>query len=351
VDTLTHALSGALLARATAPREATNGALPLRRRIVLGFFAAAFPDVDFIASYFSPIGYLYYHRGITHSWLMLPLWAVAIGALWARACRDRGRWQRYAAVAAWSIAIHIVGDWITSYGTMLFAPLSDVRYGLSTTFIIDLWFTGIILAALICAWVWRRTRAPATLGLSVLAAYVAFQFALQQRAVAFGEEYARTHQLRPFAVEALARPASPLNWMVILTEGDRYHYALVNLLRRHAQERLQTNAGFFERLDAPYLPMREAHWLVVDRYGSSADRALARAAYDQPAFEFFRWFAMYPAVFRIDRGNPERCAWFEDLRFFTPGRTEVPFRYGMCREPNGAWQPFRLTSQLQRAPL
>ncbi|HSQ04567.1 MAG TPA: metal-dependent hydrolase [Burkholderiales bacterium] len=352
MDTLTHALSGALLARATAPREATADALPLTRRIALGFFAAAFPDIDFIASYFSPIGYLYYHRGITHSWLMLPLWAALIGGLWAWACRDRGNWHRYAGVVAWSIGIHIVGDWITSYGTIMFAPLSDARYDLSTTFIVDLWFTGIIVAALMCAWVWRRTRTPAMLGLGVLAAYVAFQFALQQRAVDFAEDYARGHRMHAAEIKALPRPVSPFNWMVIVTEADRYHYALVNLFRQHVREPVAADAGFFDRLDAPYRPVQYAQWLVVNRYGSdTADAALAREAYSQPAFEFFRWFAAYPVVFRIDRGNPETCAWFEDLRFFTPGRLEQPFRYGTCRDGEGTWKAYRLVDAAHRVPV
>ena len=48
MDTLTHALSGALLARATAPQPADEKTLPLRRRLFIGFLAAAVPDLDFI---------------------------------------------------------------------------------------------------------------------------------------------------------------------------------------------------------------------------------------------------------------------------------------------------------------
>jgi inner membrane protein len=47
MDTLTHALSGALLARATAPKRDDEKTLPLRRRLLVGFLAAAAPDLDF----------------------------------------------------------------------------------------------------------------------------------------------------------------------------------------------------------------------------------------------------------------------------------------------------------------
>ena len=79
MDTLTHALSGALLARATAPASVPASAasaevLPLRRRIAIGALAAAFPDTDVVVSWLSPLAYLYHHRGATHSILMLVIW-------------------------------------------------------------------------------------------------------------------------------------------------------------------------------------------------------------------------------------------------------------------------------------
>ena len=51
MDTLTHALSGALLARATAPQQADDKTLPLGRRLFVGFLAAAAPDLDFVIGY------------------------------------------------------------------------------------------------------------------------------------------------------------------------------------------------------------------------------------------------------------------------------------------------------------
>ena len=39
------------------------------------------------------------------------------------------------------------------------------------------------------------------------------------------------------------------------------------------------------------------------------------------------------------------CVWFTDLRFLTPGREAMPFRYGVCRERPGA--PWRLAILLE----
>ena len=142
MDTLTHALSGALLGRATAPADDANS-IPLRRRVALGALAAAFPDIDVVVSGLSPLAYLYHHRGVTHSWVMLAVWALVLEWLCSRVWRGEPGWRAYVGIIAWGIAAHIVGDWITSFGTMMFAPRSDARIEIGTTFIIDLWFSGI----------------------------------------------------------------------------------------------------------------------------------------------------------------------------------------------------------------
>lgn len=348
MDTLTHALSGALLARATASGK--HDALPLGRRVTLGALAAAFPDIDFVTSYLSPLAYLYHHRGVTHSLLMLPVWALLLGGLCAFVWRDRGRWRAYALLCGAGIAIHILGDLITAFGTMIFAPLSDARIAWSTTFIIDLWFTGILLAGLAASALWRRSRLPAVLGLVVLAGYVGLQYLQQQRAIDFGREYARRQGLAEAVVSASPRPVSPFNWMVIVEEPHRYHYALVNLVRD--APRADTSSGFIARLDAAYLPLAGAVWVEATRFGQQpAQRALAREAWAQDNFRFFRWFAAYPALLRIDEDTPETCVWFHDLRFFTPGRGQWPFRYGTCRAPAGDWRPYRLLGDELRVPV
>lgn len=348
MDTLTHALAGALIGRATVPRKLTLDALPLGRRMFVGFVAAAFPDIDVVTSYLTPLAYLHHHRGVTHSLILLPVWAALVALIFALVWRGKPGWRAYFGIAAWGIGSHIAADWITSFGTMVFAPLSDARYALSTTFIIDLWFTAIILAGLLASFLWRASRAPALVALALLASYVAFQWSLQQRAIDFGETYALSSGRRAAKVSAMPRPVSPFNWTVIVDDGDGYDYAHVNLVRKTVRPQPTADTTLFARLDAPYKPLGEAVWRRADRYVARADDvALARQAYSQPAFRFFRWFAAYPVLLRVET-NPERCAWFEDLRFVTPGRSGTPFRYGMCREGNGPWRAFQLVGEQRR---
>jgi inner membrane protein len=346
MDTLTHALSGALIARVT---ESQQGGNPVAargwRRVMAGFVAAAFPDVDYFLSYVSPVAYLIGHRGVTHSVLLLPLWALLLSWVFARIGGGRLPWRAYYAVCALALGMHIAGDLITSFGTMIFAPLSNTRWALGTTFIIDPWFTGLIAIALLASAAAPRTRAPALIGLVLLVAYVGMQALLKQQAMQWGEAYARARGLGEARVSVLPRPVSPFNWMVIVDEGSRYHHASINLRRRQPLPAPGPDAGLIPRLDAAYRPLTDALWEVTPRFGEgTAEQGLAQEAWRQPALAFFRWFAAYPALLRIEQGNPSTCVWFYDLRFYIPGHESLPFRFGVCRDgPDRPWQLFQLT--------
>jgi inner membrane protein len=342
MDTLTHALSGALLARATAGIE--KPAMPLGRRVGIGFAVGAFPDIDVVASWISPLAYLYHHRGITHSLVMLPLWTILLSLILALLWRKGPGWKTYAPVVALSLAVHIAGDWITSFGTMIFAPFSDYRHGLGTTFIIDLWFSGIIVAGLLASLVWRRSRIPAVAGLVLLASYVGLQYTALQQAIDFGERHAQAAGIQVVAVSALPRPVSPFNWMVVVEDAAGYHYSHINV-RRDELLSAAPEAGLIARLDAAYRPLDKAAWEFSPRFGNGGERAAVRAVFEHQDFAFFRWFSAYPILHRIDGEDGNLCVWFRDLRFLTPGRATFPFIYGMCGEGAGPLQPYGLGDQ------
>jgi inner membrane protein len=352
MDPFTHALSGALLARATAtPRDDVGlkrpgaaNALPLRTRVAVGSLAAAFPDADIVLTWISPVTYLTQHRGLTHSWIMLPVWSVLLAWIVSRLLRDERGARPYFGVIALGIGIHILGDWITSFGTIMLAPLSDHRFALGTTFIIDLALTGIILVGLLGCVLWRRSRTPALIGLAAVTAYIAFQWLQQQSALAFGEQYARSRKLAQYQVAALPRPLSPFNWTIFVTADERYYVAHVNLKRSSTPPPAAALDSMLRQLSAPYRALHEAQWETIERFGGSdLDRALAREAWSQGAFGFYRWFAAFPRLDHVERGNPSACVWFRDARFDVPGRDMRLFRYGLCRETGqNIWRVFKL---------
>lgn len=348
MDTFTHALSGALLGRATASPE---GPLTVRRRVAAGFLVAAFPDSDaLLALFVDPLSFINLHRGVTHSILLMPLWALLLAWVLALLFRDRAEarlgWRPWYGIALGALAIHIAGDVITSYGTRIFAPLSDYKAAWPTTFIIDPWFTGILLAGLLASLLWRASLRPARIALAVLVGYVGMQAYLMQQAQAVGERYAAEQGLAGADVHVLPQPLSPFNWKVLVERDETYHVALINLRRQSPPLPPAEGAGLLSRFSAAYLPPAHARWERIEKFGDGESRELARQAWDQATFAAFRRFAEYPALWGLQEQAGGTCVWFVDLRFTSllpDGTTRTPFRYGLCRDGRSApWRVYEM---------
>lgn len=374
MDTLTHALSGALVARLICTRTAVAaaaadeparlsaawdgrpGALAPWQAVTVGFVAAAFPDIDVVARWAGDFAYLRHHRGITHSVLLAPLWALLIALamqpLMGTLRRRRVGWKPLFPVALAALLLHIAGDWITQFGTMLLAPLSDARFGLGAMFIIDLAFSGLLLAGLALATAFPRRRWPAAAGLLAASAWVVLAWTGKQEAEAAGARFAAAQGITPVWIDSMPRPASPFNWTVTVFDGERYHMAHLNT-RRTEPLQATPDDHFVRRFSAPYLPAAQAPWQVVPRFGDGAP-AWVRQAWEHEAFATYRWFAQAPALAqaveqRAADGQLERCAVFRDLRFEFPGREEAPFRYGVClRDGGGPARVVKLEEGTQR---
>jgi inner membrane protein len=260
----------------------------------------------------------------------------------AKLLREPGGWRAFYGITALAIGTHIAADVITSYGTMLLAPFSDWRAEIGTTFIIDLWFSGIIVTGLIVCAIAYRSRWPAIAALAVLVAYVGAQFVLRQHALEFAASHARpgTH------IDAQPRPVSPFNWTVFVSDDEAHEFAHINLVRLEPK-RYQPGDGFFARIDSPYLPLDKAIWVRRTRYGE-IQQATAREAWNSAPLAFFRWFAAEPAFDGTTDGGS--CVWFVDLRFVTPGRDITPFQFGACRE-SGQWRGYERAGPAAKIPL
>jgi inner membrane protein len=382
MDTLTHALSGALVARLLATRHEHTLAAPLSfsstpttgrfsapwdvragkpklwQFVLTGFIAGAFPDIDSLAQLAGDVAYLRHHRGITHSVLAMPFWAALLAGLFAwmfaSTRTQRGGWKSLYLVCVAALAVHIAGDWITQFGTMLLQPFSDARFGLGAMFIIDLSFSGILLGALLLAAVFPKRRWPAALGLLAASAWVCLAWVGQQEALDVGRAHAKAQGMTATNVSVMPRPASPFNWTVTVFDGRTYHLAHVNT-RRSEPLTAGPEANFIRRFSAPYQPVALAKWAQVPRFGPEGTPAWVQEAWQHEAFAFYRWFAQTPALIvaaeePLAGGGTQRCAVFRDLRFEFPGRGESPFRYGICLLPDGQAQVHRLEDG-QRRPV
>src|SRR5690606_6828074 len=172
--------------------------------------------------------------------------------------------------------------------------------------------TGISVGGLVASRLFRRTRWPAVAASLVLVGYVGFQYLQKQKALAFGEQYARAQGLEDAVVSAQPRPVSAFNWTVFVSDEREHRFAHVDVARREPR-RLGPDAGFLARLDEPYLPPEKAVWETRSRFGDPSVAALVREAWNSPPLGFFRWFAALPAFDGMSGGST--CVWFSDLRF------------------------------------
>jgi membrane-bound metal-dependent hydrolase YbcI (DUF457 family) len=103
-----------------------------------------------------------WHRSYTHSWLMLPVFALALAGI-TRLMAKKFAWDApsYAALTGIytiGIASHILLDLVTTFGTMVWSPLSWSRPAWDLLFIVDFTMTGILLIPQLLAWVHRDEK-------------------------------------------------------------------------------------------------------------------------------------------------------------------------------------------------
>jgi inner membrane protein len=220
MDTITHSLAGAVLGRDASDRTTAVSAM------IVGAIGAFVPDLDFLLIR-TRIDYLKDHRSWTHSFLVLPFLALAI-ALLVKIFARRVPLARLWLFAAIGILSHIVFDWITSFGTMFFTPVSRVRYALDWVFILDPIFTLISLATLVLAIIMRdRARAIALRGSAILAAYILFCGAMHARALALW----RRMDPAPDGARSAVLPQflSPFRWLGLSEHEGEVHAAFFDI--------------------------------------------------------------------------------------------------------------------------
>ncbi len=167
MDTITHGIAGALIGKAVFRGEDMFASRPINRARIITWslmLGAIFPDSDMLRNWLSSnqMLILTWHRGITHSLVCMPFFALLLAAL----TRWFVRWRKWdapsfaalAGIYAIGILSHIFLDLITTFGTMIWSPLQWSRPAWDLIFIIDFTFTALILCPQILAWVYRQAE-------------------------------------------------------------------------------------------------------------------------------------------------------------------------------------------------
>lgn len=145
MEPVTHALTGACLSRAGFNRRAAYATLTMAA-------AAEMPDIDTVWSWRGPVEGFAHHRGITHTFVALPVEAaILVGAVYAlhRWRRSRAgydgkpltrvpvRWGVLYGCALAGLLSHLLLDYTNNYGLRPFYPFDTHWYAASIAFIFD----------------------------------------------------------------------------------------------------------------------------------------------------------------------------------------------------------------------
>ena len=167
MDTITHGIAGALISKAAfGGRDLFPPTAMGKRRLATWalMLGAIFPDSDVLRDFFSrdPLLMITWHRSITHSLLMLPIWSVLLAAVTGAVARWR-KWEApsflmLTGLFAVGILSHIVLDLVTTFGTMIWSPLDWSRLAWDILFIVDFTFSGILLLPQLLAWTFEDPK-------------------------------------------------------------------------------------------------------------------------------------------------------------------------------------------------
>src|SRR5262249_47382461 len=150
-DNLTHGLAGALLAQ-TGLQQRYGPAATLA--LIVG---AELPGLDGLFALGGPVLNFVHHRGMTHS-LLGGAGLALLGALllW-KLFRAHPYWR----LVLWmylGVMLHIGMDVLTPYGTQVFWPWTATRYTADALFILDFFYTGLMVVALLWIRMVRQQR-------------------------------------------------------------------------------------------------------------------------------------------------------------------------------------------------
>jgi membrane-bound metal-dependent hydrolase YbcI (DUF457 family) len=398
MDTITHGIAGALIGKAFLAGDAEpeqnqpagSRGYETRARVAVwaATLGAVFPDSDSVLDFLDPTGMavITEHRGLTHSLVLLPLWALLLAAATRWLVKRRQaeqapapRTMKFALAYAVGIGSHIFLDLINSWGTMIWEPFSKRRVAWDLVFVIDLTLTAIVLAPQMAAWAYAR-RPSASLRASDgsftrrLASWVLFSLGavgaewVARQAGFFLSPWVVVGSIALFAAlfflparNGLGFGVSRAAWcragvvalVVYLNLCFVAHWAAYERVSRFA-DTLKERA---EDVAAIPLPPSPLNWsgLVRTEEGvytarirlfsreNPAEFVFAanappnrwiRAAQELPMVQSYLWFARFPVMSYTARGD-RHVVQFEDLRFFgrgNSGRNPFTFRVTFDKE-------------------
>lgn len=142
--------------------------------LIIGIIAGMAPDLDIlISSDDDSLLALDFHRHFTHSLFFVPVGAFLVACFfWLLFFRKKLKFRYIYLFSFLGYLTHGILDSFTSYGTILFWPISDYRVTLGYISIIDPLFTIPLIFAIILSYI-KKSKLIMKLGLIIALSYIA----------------------------------------------------------------------------------------------------------------------------------------------------------------------------------
>ena len=253
MDSFTQAILGAAVGEAVLGKRLGN------RAIGWGAAFGTLPDLDVILTpFFDHAGWLWWHRGPSHSILVMVLASFLLAKPLAKLWKSD---RVSPALAGWFVFLvwstHVLIDCFTTYGTLVYWPFDSTRLAFNNLFIIDPLFTLPILTCLIWAAFLRNPKQLAkrrhlnAIGLGLACLYVGLSFGAKA-IISRGIEADLTKQ----GIEYTERFETPTAFNIILWR------AVVN-----GEDEIRV--GYRSLVDGSSKPMR---WTIYPKGREAADK-------------------------------------------------------------------------------
>ncbi len=254
MDNIAHTLSG-LAVRDVSPKSLFNS----KPFFWVALVVANIPDIDIFAWFRGQEFYFNVHRGITHSAFLIPFWGL-LGAAAAYLISKKSlpflkTWLWYSII----VVVHIFLDWITSYGTEIFAPLTNKTYSAHLFPIVDIWVILPMLALVIIGRFFSKYRQQAALVIiALLVLYTGFRITMKfgtERMIR--RERAEAEWIMSFAdTQSWRTWINPSLYRVVAVKGDSaFSYAVAPIGSKIAEQ------GRFDLFDST-----DGHWSSAVEY-------------------------------------------------------------------------------------
>lgn len=332
MDILTHALSGVLAGKAIRDKLEK---IPPKIAIFIFTIGTLFPDSDIIYRFISQEAYLYNHRGITHSFLILPIWGLLLTLFWAVILKYRiflkkhneeipGATQKTLIeiyiISCLGLTLHIFFDLITTYGTMVLSPISYEKYNIGSVFIADLFFTSIIGLGIFFSNRCNKYQFKPIIASGffvILFGYVGLTQFLKYESIDIGKNSlaikANTQHMK---IKSFPMAFSPLKWKLISysASDDTYWVAFVDLTKDN---------------------VLTVQWEEESKWGHNPILSpIAEMAWEDPILDQIRGVYIFPMFHKLVQNDDKICIYYKDLRF-EHNVIQNPFIYGLCSPKNG----------------